>query len=64
MTKPNPSLESLRFPRTQREAGWSPHADWDNGDSGISSILWVTLWAAVGAIALWVFFTLALGWSA
>lgn len=64
MNKPNPSLETLRFPRTQREAGWSPRADWDNDDSGISSWVGAIGWGIVGAFVLWIFFTLALRWSA
>lgn len=56
------SNHTLRFPRTQREAGWAPRAEWEGKEDG-SGIVSALLWALVGSVGLWVFFVLALGFA-
>lgn len=58
------SNETLRFPRTQREAGWTPNADWDDDSPRLSTWAAMLGWGIVGAALLWLFFVIVLGWSA
>ena len=57
-----PANETLCFPRTQREAGWSDDAEWEGKRDG-SGIVGTLFAALAGVVVLWVFLVLVLGLS-